>query len=180
MGYTHYWHQENGDVPSDLWEKFVSDCKKILALIQKSGVALCYEYDEPRSKVHCSKDMVRFNGPNELGHETFILSPNEIDFQFCKTAQKPYDLAVCSCLILALHHFGDYISVSSDGDPADWTDAVRLVFQTFGYGDFPFTDEDVRERFVEDYVPQALADLEAARKEIGLDRLSEVEIEKPI
>ena len=42
-------------------------------------------------------------------------------FDFCKTAHKPYDLAVGLVLLLALHHAPEIMSVSSDGDwDSEW------------------------------------------------------------
>jgi len=74
---------------------------------------------------------------NDLGHETFGLTrkvPKQHDyrkeevtyFQFCKTARKPYDLMVQACLILYKHYF-PYVSISSDGDMDDWTEAFTFV-----------------------------------------------------
>jgi len=74
---------------------------------------------------------------NDLGHETFGLTrkvPKQRDhrkeevmyFQFCKTARKPYDLMVQACLILYKHYF-PYVSISSDGDMDDWTEAFTFV-----------------------------------------------------
>lgn len=50
-----------------------------------------------------------------------------LKFAFCKTAYKPYDLAVTSLLIIAKHHLRHNIHVSSDGGPKDWMDARRIV-----------------------------------------------------
>lgn len=63
----------------------------------------------------------------DCSHESFILDRiDREDFNFCKTAYKPYDLAVCCVLIIAKHHLGKAISVSSDGGPEQWRDAVEL------------------------------------------------------
>ncbi len=53
---------------------------------------------------------------------------------FCKTAFKPYDLAVQVCLVIAAHHLGDGITVSSDGSLADWQDAIAVSQAVLGYG----------------------------------------------
>lgn len=55
-------------------------------------------------------------------------------FDFCKTAYKPYDLAVTAFLIIAKHHLGDEIRVSSDGDRDQWQDTMRLCETVLGYG----------------------------------------------
>lgn len=48
--------------------------------------------------------MVDFNGRDgekDLGHETFRIEKHRQDWDFCKTARKPYDLLVVACLIAA-------------------------------------------------------------------------------
>jgi hypothetical protein len=105
-------------------------------------------------------EMVNFNGDGDDSHETFLFerhaihdpfsgqasydkkSKKRILFDACKTAQKPYDICVVACLILAKIHFGENIKISSDGDLADWEEGVKLVkkatsinFSLFEYGD---------------------------------------------
>ena len=47
-----------------------------------------------------------FNGIGDLSHETFALNVGENEWNFCKTARKPYDLAVC--MILLSLYKGEY------------------------------------------------------------------------
>ena len=58
-------------------------------------------------------------------------------FDFCKTARKPYDLAVQLCLIIAEEYsagkFGNVI-VRSDGGMSDWRPAIDMCIAEFGYG----------------------------------------------
>jgi len=60
-----------------------------------------------------------------LSHETFNIQRKveTREFEFCKTARKPYDLMVCICLILLKWYFKDKVSISSDGDMKDWQPA---------------------------------------------------------
>lgn len=55
-------------------------------------------------------------------------------FEFCKTAYKPYDLAVIICLIIAKHHLKDEIIVSSDGMLEQWKDGMLICQKILGYG----------------------------------------------
>lgn len=55
-------------------------------------------------------------------------------FNFCKTAFKPYDWAVTTFLIIAKHHLGDTILVSSDGTSDNWQDARLICQLDLGYG----------------------------------------------
>jgi len=79
----------------------------------------------------------------DCSHETFYFPRvmlrdhhTALDYHFdsCKTAFKPYDLAVQAFLIVAKHHLGDEILISSDGDEQHWIDAQNLVDHTLGYG----------------------------------------------
>jgi hypothetical protein len=91
--------------------------------------------------------MVFLNGIGELSHETFCLErvtdttgftqrdDDGLIFKFCKTAQKPYDIAVCSALIIAKKHFGKSIMISSDGDNEEWQESKALCQKILGYGD---------------------------------------------
>lgn len=55
-------------------------------------------------------------------------------FYFCKTAFRPYDLAVNCFLIIAKHHLGDEIEIYSDGDTQHWADGRQLCQTILGYG----------------------------------------------
>ena len=62
-------------------------------------------------------------------------------FEFCKTAYKPYDLAVIICLIIAKHHLKEEIIVSSDGTLDNWRDGMLICQKILGYGlDFTLKD----------------------------------------
>jgi len=88
----------------------------------------------------------------DCSHESFILKrifkadyEQEREgklFSCCKTAYKPYDLAVISCLIIAKQHLGEEISVHSDGSSEDWSDGRILCQKLLGYGeDFKLDEE---------------------------------------
>lgn len=55
-------------------------------------------------------------------------------FNFCKTAFRPYDIAVTACLIIAKHHLGDRIVIKTDGEDPQWQDAKMLCYKVLGYG----------------------------------------------
>lgn len=60
----------------------------------------------------------------------------------CKTAYRPYDLAVTAFLIIAKHYLGEAIRVSSDGEMKDWWDAATMCQNALGYGhDFKLRDD---------------------------------------
>ena len=92
----------------------------------------------------------------DCSHESFVLNrdfkpeewmnpkENGMYFQCCKTAYKPYDLAVNCAMIIAKHHLKEQIIVHSDGELDNWKDAMQLCQNVLGYGnEFDFDkDED--------------------------------------
>jgi hypothetical protein len=135
MGYTHYWNKIK-ELPQDKWDNFTKDVSIILLHETEAQELLCSEWGQSRevdTAPVIDKDLVRFNGKGEDGHETFYFSrvamnhehwrlPSAADgkhgkyFSFCKTAKKPYDKYVVRVLLLAEKHFGKDIEIESDGD----------------------------------------------------------------
>ena len=140
MGYTHYWYIAD-EISRDSWNKFIWDFRKILPNFKNT---LDIQGDQ---KLQTINGMVFFNGIGELAHESFLLErvaditgftqrdDDGMIFKFCKTAQKPYDIAVCSALIIAKKHFGESIMISSDGDNEEWQESKALCQKILGYGD---------------------------------------------
>lgn len=122
MGYTHYFpHHHTAD---KVWRKIKADCEKVISNLPEDIKIV----DES------SDHNVWFNGFEDEGHETFVLYRAGSDgFEFCKTARKPYDLAVTACLLVYKHHSPDTIKVSSDGDAEDWVEAKALTMKLFNY-----------------------------------------------
>jgi hypothetical protein len=117
-----------------------------------NGVCLAYEHgpsgDADISGQWCGGRLVRSRTcDGDCSYESFDLprvfearkwqEPDEHGryFGFCKTAYRPYDLVVQVCLVIAAHHFGAGIAVSSDGSNEDWKDAVALCQELLGYGE---------------------------------------------
>lgn len=110
----------------------------------------------------------------DCSYESFIIErilkperwqqPDENGFlwNFCKTAYRPYDLAVTAVLVAAKHHFGELFHVSSDGDDDLWWDAKLLCFGRLGYGpEYRMTDKGLIRAYF--HLSDALAD--ASREE---------------
>jgi hypothetical protein len=79
---------------------------------------------------------------DQLSHDTFRFDrkyhkharENEegIYSNFCKTATKPYDLAVCGCLLIAQHHLQEDFTLHSSGNihtEQSWPEVRRLIEQ---------------------------------------------------
>ncbi len=154
MGYTHYWRCKP-KLPARKWAAAVADCQTLLTRLQAGGLPLFQDYDEPGTTPSLDAAEIRFNGVDADGHETFLVErvapatwtrddgvivPLRLDGgmagTFCKTARKPYDLAVCGCLVVLAHHFGPAFTVTSDGDDDEenWPRARALCDELFGYG----------------------------------------------
>jgi hypothetical protein len=91
---------------------------KIVLSHLPENVKVMFESDSTKP-ANVDGKMVRFNGVDEKGHETFLLSKTPSSFEFCKTARKPYDLAVCAVLMLA-SYYAESGEISSDGINAAW------------------------------------------------------------
>ena len=148
MGVTHYFERP-AELPRRTFSAAAEDCRTVLAALAATGVCVQREFDDPAPPA-LSGDVVRFNGAGEDGHETFYLPrvfdepfPGQVPtdgrwFAFCKTARKPYDVAVCSRLVVFAHHFGNSFRVASDADeeadPAGWPAAREVCRRVLGYG----------------------------------------------
>lgn len=55
-------------------------------------------------------------------------------FDCCKTAFRPYDIAVTAFLLIAKRHIENRISVKTDGEDGHWWDAKMLCQSVLGYG----------------------------------------------
>lgn len=138
MGYTHYWRalgsEHDGD-PSEVpagWNKAnkaklqtaLADMFKLAPILIKT-VPLA---NDDGSQPIFNLNEVWFNGVGDNSHETFEINTKwDGEFNFCKTAAKPYDVAVTACLCLLKFHLGDAVNVSSDGDAGDWEEGLRLA-----------------------------------------------------
>jgi len=120
MGYTHYWKPKVSN--DEDFKNFSLLCKKLNNnLPEKTNSAGgFYENDfleiadgVGKRKPTFDNTIVNFNGKGKLSHETFQISKTCAEWDFCKTARKPYDLLVVACLILAWQIL-DY-RFSSDG-----------------------------------------------------------------
>jgi len=114
MGYTHYWNLSK--LNDESVKIFKEKVKPILAdILKRHASIICYEYDEVDKPPVLTDEGIRFNGTGEAGHETFAINiHNRDDFDFCKTAHKPYDVPACECLLVLSAKIPEF-TFSSDG-----------------------------------------------------------------
>lgn len=78
-----------------------------------------------------------FNFPREMEADSYWQSNErhkDLFFNCTKTAFRPYDLAVTAFLIIAKHHLGERIIVSSDGEDENWMEAKQVCQAFLDYG----------------------------------------------
>lgn len=132
MGYTHYFTQKQ-QPSNEQWQVLKEKVIAVYDTMQKQkkrtrSFIVCNGVGEVQ--IHQAQDLfieqgqsICFNGEAKLGldHETFYLtSKRNKNFEFCKTAQKPYDFLVVAVLILADYYCPNCYNISSDGSKDDW------------------------------------------------------------
>ena len=137
MGYTHYWSFKSKDIDYRQHARAVSEIQILLSRLPEfSETAGGHYNNEPiglrspdgTGKPILTLEEIKFNGDGRknLDHESFWIDFNNLELSgFCKTARKPYDLAVCLCL-LCLSQNIDGFKIGSDGDDEDWQQAYQI------------------------------------------------------
>ena len=155
MGYTHYWRIKKtlGKVSNgkELFKMAVEATVDCIKNVPDELPTLDWSYNEKLDKWEsregnpvpfklCGWDgtgepvftgtKVSFNGDASTGndHESCIIElDGKESFNFCKTARKPYDVAVCIALICFHHYFGDCFTYSSDGNIEEGEEGWKLA-----------------------------------------------------
>jgi len=144
MGYTHYWDtnsiQGQAQQQEKSFKRAITQCQKII-----QGYNTSLKSQDPKHyarlagySAHAQINQyggLSINGVQEEGHESFDIREHfnqNTEGDFCKTAQKPYDVVVVACLATLKHYLKEGFNVSSDGDAADWADGVKLANKILG------------------------------------------------
>jgi hypothetical protein len=112
MGYTHYYKNKPTFTDSQ-WAALTDDVKKLL---KNSKVPLGGANGEIGSKPVFNSWNIMFNGIGDDSHETAAVYKGAIEFDFCKTARKPYDSVVVEFYKLIRKHAPSTILNSDGGD----------------------------------------------------------------
>jgi len=109
------------------------DTIKVFEYCEDNNVPIQFEEDVPEPP-KVSDTLIRFNGIGQDAHETLYIEKRpKSEFNFCKTARKPYDLAVGLILLVIAKHAPVEFRISSDGDwKDDWAEirqAYREIFK---------------------------------------------------
>ena len=126
MGYTHYFTIMSDATP-EMYKAFSDEAHEILRTAEiNKGIQLADAWGEELSAWQADSEAVSFNGFGDDSHETFHVTPNNVGFNFCKTAEKPYDSVVVACLIALGRAYGDSVEIRSDGNHSDWAEGSYL------------------------------------------------------
>ena len=119
MGYTHYWTILE-PINADAFAKLQEGIKAIIETANEAGISISNESTD---------GVIGFNGAGRDAHETFVIKVGDFGFNFCKTAEKPYDAVVTASLILLKKELGIEVLISSDGRWIDWQSG-QLLYET--------------------------------------------------
>ena len=140
MGYTHYFSTQK-ETGAATWAVLVEQAKQLAAAIPED-IKICGGFGTGAPEF--TDERLWFNGDEATGqdYETMMVErvitpaawsqPDEkgLVFNFCKTAQRPYDLLVCAVLIAMKQTI--ICSIGTDGDEADWKDAIAFYNRVMG------------------------------------------------
>tara|TARA_R110000765_G_scaffold20037_3_gene52276 strand:+ start:10112 stop:10582 length:471 start_codon:yes stop_codon:yes gene_type:complete len=138
MGYTHYWRLDKKKLSKTAFENVAYDMTRIEQAMSKQGVRLggwdgetsYVQYDVVHQGKAQNVTAFRFNGIGTDSHEAFSLVIGTEGFNCCKTACKPYDLAVCLILMSLKHHEPSAV-IRTDGTTEDWSIAFDKYKEIF-------------------------------------------------
>jgi len=135
MGYTSYWRLSR-QISERNYKKLVSDMKQIETFVENitepsEKFTLHDGLGETKGVAYYANSF-NFNGDASINadHEDFALRLGESEGGFCKTARKPYDLAVSLILISLKYHIRS-TRITSDGDNDDWRGAFEKWNEIF-------------------------------------------------
>ena len=138
MGYTHYWypkeanywHPKETNHDAETFATLAALAKKVITLAQARGIKLAGPNGTGKPAIR--DEFVGLNGVGDESHESFVIQRDgNSDFEFCKTACKPYDVVVVAILVLYKHFF-PAIRFTSDGDLGDLKDGIDLASEAMG------------------------------------------------
>lgn len=126
MGYTHYWRGNESVIDQSAWPAAIADCDTLIAAAK----------DDLRLTITDAAGMIYINGDpsKDEDHEPFCIPRDgakmqAAEFEFCKTARKPYDDVVTACLA-RLAEAG--LMVSSDGTAKEWAGGLAFGEKVLG------------------------------------------------
>ena len=122
MGYTRYW----GRTEKPITQEFVDAVNSIIAEAKEKGITVCGWDGTGEPEV--TLERIAFNGKApHMDHETCGFSNERMGFDFCKTAEKPYDWVVKRVLEVGAE-MGIVKDVSDDGEAEECNDEQYMKY----------------------------------------------------
>lgn len=122
MGYTNYFRNKRAFTDAE-WKALTADVKKMLA---ESDIPVANGHGNKGSKPLFTSKHIMFNGVEDDSHETACVTKDAQEFEFCKTARKPYDALVVG-LYKLIRKYDPNVTLSSDGgDEVFNTDITKI------------------------------------------------------
>lgn len=134
MGYTHYIRTDKARISKTAFKKITADVKLIESHLDTAGIITLHDGLGEEKGVVYGDNYLAFNGKDDEGYETFYISisDDEDTYNFCKTARKGYDIAVCMTMLSVARHSAKKVVLKTDGTNNDWADAVKRFNMLFG------------------------------------------------
>lgn len=126
MGYTHYF-EVKAPIDPEAFRKLSLVVTELVELPECPKLGNWAGHGDPASAPEITSERISLNGLGANAHETFSLELNSSGFNFCKTARKPYDVAIVAILCLADLYLGGALVISSDGSPDEWEFGLALA-----------------------------------------------------
>jgi hypothetical protein len=89
MGYTQYW--KHTGFTDEQWNSLLGFTMK---LIQNTDISIVNRAGDSDTVAQLQQDVIQFNGEGDDSCDTFHLTKQAQDFEFCKTRNLPYDEVV--------------------------------------------------------------------------------------
>ena len=140
MGYTHYWNGNGSKRDVSKFAEFSTVARIAIDLATSRGIELG-DFMGEGGEPEVNEKRIAFNGIGDDSHESFVVTPEQTDFEFCKTNYKPYDVVVVAVLVLYKYFFPE-IRFSSDGDLGELQEGVELASEALGKNLEVFEDEE--------------------------------------
>ena len=140
MGFTHYLRDKPAFTDKQ-WKLF---CDDVAAVYVKYGNIIggpSGELDDDRPFI--GRREISFNGVGDDSHETCLVPKEASEFEFCKTARKPYDAAVVEVYKLVRKYLPTTKLSSDGGDEVFGGKKVMVGKYTYLTGDLDVGVGDV-------------------------------------
>lgn len=128
MGYTHYFEQKRA-LTKDEFNAIKSATKYIIEQAEYDGIKICSGSGDGEPEITSKSISLNGTNYNDDSHESFYIQKAHLkEFNFCKTARKPYDDVVTSILHFIKFNVPGAFDIGSDGGD-EAIDLVKYKFE---------------------------------------------------